>query len=89
MNKRLIASSTLASALAFAIGQAQAADAPAQEKCFGVAKAGQNDCASATHSCASQGKTDNAADDWKMVPKGTCTKLGGKPAGEEKPAPGK
>ncbi len=80
MNKRLIATSTLASALAFAVGQAQAADAkPAQEKCFGVAKAGQNDCAAAdgSHSCAGQAKADKDANDWKYVAKGTCDKLGG------------
>ena len=81
MNKRFIASSTLASVLALALGQAHAADAkPAQEKCFGVAKAGQNDCATATgsHSCAGQTKVDKAADDWKYVAKGTCEKMGGK-----------
>ena len=80
MNKRVIASSTLASVLALALGQAQAADTkPAQEKCFGVAKAGQNDCATSTgsHSCAGQAKTDKAADDWKYVPTGTCKSLGG------------
>ena len=92
MNKRVIASSTLASVLALAIGQAQAADTkPAQEKCFGVAKAGQNDCATTngSHSCAGQTKVDNAADDWKYVAKGTCTKLGGKTADEVKAAAGK
>ena len=80
MNKRVIASSTLASVLALALGQAQAADTkPAQEKCLGIAKAGQNDCATASgsHSCAGQAKADNAADDWKYVAKGTCEKLGG------------
>jgi len=82
MNNRLIAASTLASALALAAGQAQAADKPAQEKCFGVAKAGQNDCAAAdgSHSCAGQAKADNVATDWKYVAKGTCDKLGGKTA---------
>jgi uncharacterized membrane protein len=83
MNKKLIVSTTLASALAFAVGHAQAADAkPAQEKCFGVAKAGQNDCAAenGSHSCAGQAKADNDAHDWKYVAKGTCDKLGGKSA---------
>jgi len=90
MNKRVIASSTLASVLALAIGQAHAAtDAKAQEKCFGVAKAGQNDCAAGTHSCAGQTKTDNAADDWRYVAKGTCAKLGGKTAEEVKAPAGK
>jgi len=81
MNKRLIASSTLASVLALAVAQAQAADAKApQEKCYGVAKAGSNDCATAdgVHSCAGQSKLDNDANDWKYVAKGTCDKLGGK-----------
>ena len=80
MNKRTIASSTLASVLALAIGQARAADAPPQEKCFGIAKAGQNDCATATgsHSCAGQAKSDKAPDDWKYVAKGTCEKVGGR-----------
>jgi len=81
MNKRFIASSTLASVLALAVGQAQAADAKApQEKCYGVAKAGANDCATAdgVHSCAGQSKADNDANDWKYVAAGTCDKLGGK-----------
>ena len=50
-----------------------------KEKCYGVAKAGQNDCASSngTHSCAGQAKTDNAKQEWKYVAKGTCEKAGG------------
>ena len=81
MNKRAIVSSTLASVLALAVGQAVAADAAKapQEKCFGVAKAGANDCAAAdgSHSCAGQAKKDNDVQDWKYVAKGTCDKLGG------------
>ncbi|MEO8753027.1 MAG: DUF2282 domain-containing protein [Casimicrobiaceae bacterium] len=52
--------------------------APATEKCFGVAKAGQNDCATAKHACATLTKVDRDPDDWKMIAKGTCEKLGGK-----------
>jgi len=50
------------------------------EKCYGVAKAGQNDCAAAdgSHSCAGQATTDNAPVEWKNVPKGTSDKVGGK-----------
>ena len=57
---------------------AQAADA-AKEKCFGIAKAGQNDCASVmgTHSCAGQAKKDKDPTEWKYVAKGTCAKSGG------------
>jgi uncharacterized membrane protein len=58
-----------------------AADA-GKEKCYGVAKAGQNDCANdaGTHSCAGQSKKDNDPGEWKYVAKGTCAKLGGKTA---------
>ena len=49
------------------------------EKCYGVAKAGQNDCGTAKHACAAQGaKTDNDPLEWKYVDKGTCEKMGGK-----------
>jgi uncharacterized membrane protein len=51
------------------------------EKCYGVAKAGQNDCGTAKHACAAQGvKVDNDANEWKYVPKGTCVQMGGKTA---------
>lgn len=59
----------------------------AKEKCYGIAKAGKNDCANAsgTHSCAGQSKTDNAPDEWRYVDKGSCDRLGGKaaPAGKK------
>jgi uncharacterized membrane protein len=57
-----------------------AADKVSMEKCYGIAKAGKNDCASAdgSHSCAGQAKVDNGAYDWKYVAKGTCEKEGGK-----------
>ena len=47
------------------------------EKCYGVAKAGQNDCGTASHTCAGKAKKDNAPDEWKYVPKGTCEQAGG------------
>ena len=89
MNQRLIASTALASVLALGVlSTASAADAPAKEKCFGIAKAGANDCAnlSGTHSCAGQAIAENGADEWKYVGKGTCTSLGGKNADEAKKA---
>ncbi len=50
-----------------------------KEKCFGIAKAGQNDCGSnkAKHSCAGQSKEDNDPKDFKYVAKGTCEKMHG------------
>jgi uncharacterized membrane protein len=88
MNQRLIASSALASVLALGLlssGVAQAAD---KEKCYGIVKAGQNDCAnlSGTHSCAGQSKAEMGVDEWKYVAKGSCATLGGKTADEAKAA---
>jgi len=54
---------------------AMAADKAATEKCYGVTKAGKNDCAGAAHSCAGQSKVDADGKDWIEVPKGTCEKL--------------
>ena len=88
MNQRLILSTALASVLAMGVlSTANAADTPAgKEKCFGIAKAGQNDCAnlSGSHSCAGQNKMDMGADEWKYVAKGTCASMGGKSADEVK-----
>ncbi|MCC6194060.1 MAG: DUF2282 domain-containing protein [Burkholderiales bacterium] len=50
------------------------------EKCYGVAKAGQNDCGTAKHACAGMSKMDNDPTEWKYVAKGTCDKMGGKMA---------
>jgi uncharacterized membrane protein len=86
MNQRLIASSALATLLALgAAGAAHAEDA-GKEKCFGIAKAGQNDCAnlSGSHSCAGQSKAEKGVDEWKYVAKGTCKDMGGTTADEAK-----
>lgn len=53
------------------------------EKCYGVAKAGQNDCGTAKHACAGMSKADNDPTEWKYVAKGTCTQLGGKAAAKK------
>jgi uncharacterized membrane protein len=88
MNQRLIVSGALASALALGLVGPVAAQDKGKEKCFGVAKAGQNDCAnlSGSHSCAGQSKVDNAPDEWKYVPKGTCKDMKGKTESEAKMA---
>ena len=48
-----------------------------RERCYGVARAGNNDCGNGKHSCARHAMVDRQADEWKMVPAGTCIKLGG------------
>jgi len=83
MDKQLFIKSALASALAFgAISAAHAgpvAPDASKDKCFGIAKAGQNDCASASgsHSCAGTATKDKDPGDWKYVEKGTCDTMGG------------
>jgi uncharacterized membrane protein len=71
----LIASAVIA-AVSLAAGMAQAAD-PKQEKCYGIVKAGKNDCQTATSSCAGTAKKDAQADAWIYVPAGTCAKIAG------------
>lgn len=65
---------------------AQSSTAAAQdfEKCYGVVKAGKNDCGNSKHPCAGASKVDGAADEWVLVPKGLCDKLvnGSKTAGK-------
>ena len=83
---RLILSSALASVMA--AGLVAPAAAQSKEKCYGIAKAGQNDCGnlSGTHSCAGQSKVDNAPDEWKYVAKGTFKDLKGMTADEARAA---
>lgn len=73
---RIAIASALAAALALPIAtQAQGN----LEKCYGVAKAGKNDCQTTNSSCAGTSKKDAQTDAWISVPKGTCEKIvGGK-----------
>ena len=78
MNKtQLLASAALAVTIATTV--AAPAQAASKEKCYGIAMAGQNDCANlaGTHSCAGQSSLDNDSGEWKLVAKGTCEDLGG------------
>jgi uncharacterized membrane protein len=92
MNHRLVVSSALASVMALGlVATAGAASHAAtggkdKEKCYGIAKAGQNDCANlaGTHSCAGQNKVDNDPGEWKYVAKGTCKDMKGLSAEEAK-----
>jgi uncharacterized membrane protein len=92
MNQRLIISSAFASALALGlIGSVAAqgmASSEGKEKCYGIAKAGQNDCSNlaGSHSCAGQAKVDADPGEWKYVAKGTCKAMKGMTAEETKKA---
>lgn len=76
----LVAASALAAILTAGLAL-QAPSAAAQdaktEKCYAVAKAGKNDCQTATTSCAGTSKKDRQADAWIAVPAGTCAKITG------------
>jgi len=54
-----------------------AMDKPAMEKCYGVAKAGKNDCAAGDHSCAGQATKDFDKASFVSLPAGACAKLAG------------
>ncbi len=45
------------------------------EKCFGIARAGKNDCQTASSSCAGTSRRDKQGDAWIYVPKGTCDRV--------------
>jgi uncharacterized membrane protein len=78
MEKNQILTAAIGGLLAIGLtGNASAADKPEREKCFGVAKAGANDCATnkSSHSCAGQAKKNGDPTDFVSVPKGTCNKI--------------
>ena len=75
MKNTILVASALATVLSLsATAGAQAAD---NEKCYGIAKAGKNDCQTATHSCAGTATKDAQGDSWIYVPAGTCDKIAG------------
>ena len=77
---RLIIASAVAAALAmpFAAG-AQGGPAPKPkfeaEKCYGIARAGKNDCQTTNSSCAGTSKRDGQGDAWVYMPKGSCERV--------------
>lgn len=83
MKQATLIAATAATLMTLALASAPAAAAE-KEKCFGVAKAGQNDCASGVHSCAGQSKVDMDKTEWKYVAAGTCKTMKGLSADEAK-----
>jgi uncharacterized membrane protein len=79
-SKSLVIAGALAAALSGVAGMASAQE---NEKCFGVALAGQNDCAAGEGTtCAGTSKVDYQGNAWKYVPAGTCVSME-LPAGED------
>ena len=80
-NDHLLSAAVIA-ALSLLAANAQAQTHPEKptysfEKCYGVAKAGVNDCFTANNSCAGTSRQDAQKDAWIYIPKGTCLKLVG------------
>lgn len=77
-NHKLIASAVSSMLVLAAAGgalQANAEDHESKEKCYGIAKAGKNDCAANGHACAGQAKRDSDPNEWIYLPSGTCERL--------------
>lgn len=75
IDKTLTLTATLAAALTMAAATASHAE-DAMEKCYGVALAGENDCAAGPGTtCAGTSTTDYQGNAWKLVPAGTCTTM--------------
>jgi uncharacterized membrane protein len=76
-NKEILIKSVMAAVLAVVSTQAiSATDATsANEKCYGIVKAGKNDCNTAKTSCAGSATKDKQSDAYVLMPKGLCEKL--------------
>jgi len=82
MNKlySIATTSALLGALAVAAGavaQTKDPDMTGKEKCYGVSKAGKNDCAAGAHSCAGQSTKDGDKSSFIALPAGLCARLQG------------
>lgn len=77
--KKLISSFILGVSAASIIATPVLAKSSKLEKCYGVVKAGQNDCADLknSHSCAGAAKVDGSSDEWLLLPEGTCDRIVG------------
>jgi uncharacterized membrane protein len=75
----VIAAGAMAAALGMVVQKASAEDeaAAATEKCYGVAKAGMNDCAGGNHGCAGMATEDGDPTTYINLPAGLCEKLVG------------
>ena len=78
MDTKLLVASAVAAALALPL-VSSAGPAPTPkfeaEKCYGIAKAGKNDCETRMSSCAGTSKRDNQKDAWIYMPKGACERI--------------
>ncbi len=75
---KAVFASAIAGVLALsAFAPAGAAEKVESEKCYGVAKAGKNDCQTARSACAGTSKKDGDKTAFILLPKGSCEKIVG------------
>jgi len=67
----------LTAALAAVAFAASADNKPALEKCYGIAKAGKNDCASKIGGNSCAGQTTKDGQGFLALPAGQCAKIAG------------
>ena len=73
MNQRTVITAAATSLMSLALLSSPAlAQNAAKEKCFGIAKAGQNDCKAGAHDCKGMSTVDFDGASFKLVPAGTC-----------------
>ena len=82
MNTRIVLASAFAAAIAAPVllSAQKPATAPSfkAEKCYGIAKAGSNDCASTgNNSCGGTSKRNGDTKAWIFVPEGYCERIVG------------
>lgn len=78
MNRRTLIATAMTGLVAMgATAASVSVSAAGQEKCYGVAAAGKNDCATKTNSCAGTVESARQGGAFVAVPEGTCEKLAG------------
>jgi uncharacterized membrane protein len=77
IKKSILISSVIATGLMMAAIESKAGSKNKTEKCYGIAKAGKNDCGNSRHSCAGQSTEDALTDEWIYVRRGNCEKIVG------------
>ena len=79
MDQKTLVAAAVAGLFALGANGGALAQDKDQEKCWGVSKAGKNDCGSnkTAHSCQGQSKMDYDVYDFKVVKTGTCVEMGG------------
>ena len=77
MKLKTLIQATIITAMAAAASCAIANEPTEMEKCYGIAKAGKNDCQTKSTSCAGTAPKDNQPDAFLVLPKGLCGKIAG------------